>query len=85
MLLPASLTVDTVSCVGWVTGLAAIVATGCFFSRFCLFIQASQRFDSLTPGAIGAIRRWMFRISDNYEFLGEEPEIPKKSSKEAVC
>lgn len=85
ILLPASLRMDGSSISGWFSGLVAIFASGCFLSRFGLFLKASQRYDSLTPGAIGALRRWMFRISDNYEFLGEEPEIPKKSAKEAVC
>lgn len=56
----------------WIFAVPAIVCTGLFLARACLYLRASQSFNRLTPSFIGAIRRALFRLSDNYEFLGEE-------------
>lgn len=57
---------------GWVFAGPALVFTGLATARAWLYVQASQTFSRLAPGFIGVIRRALFRISDNYDFLDEE-------------
>ncbi|MFY8215118.1 MAG: hypothetical protein ACOVMP_00780 [Chthoniobacterales bacterium] len=84
IIFPARLALDPESIAGWICGLVGIVSLAGMISRAWMFVVASQRFDRLTPWAIGSVRRFMFWISDNHEFLGEEPEVPKKPTKESV-
>ncbi len=72
------------SWVGWLAGAAAIVSTTLLMSLLALYLRASQRFDKFTPAPIGWARRTMFWLSDNHEFLDEEPELPRKKTKESV-
>ncbi len=81
---PASLLLDWTSVVGWLAGGTAIVCSGLAMSRLVIFFRGSQRFAALTPNVMGALRRGMFWLSDNYEFLGEEPEIPRKKTRESI-
>jgi hypothetical protein len=81
---PAAVSFDIGSVTGWLCGAVAILSLALATARIRLFLKASQRFDRLTPWAIGSIRRFMFWISDNYDFLGEEPEISKKRAKESM-
>jgi hypothetical protein len=81
---PASLVATGTSAVGWVAGLAAIGCSGLAMARWVVFFRGSQRFDALTPNIVGALRRGMFWLSDNYEFLGEEPEVPRKKKRESI-
>lgn len=81
---PARLSADAISILGWVSGWMGIVAGALACARLWLYVKGSQRFDRFTPGFIGAIRRFMYWISDNHEFLGEEPEMPRKATKESV-
>jgi len=84
IIFPAQFGIDPKSLTGWVCGVAGIVSLSELISRAWVFVLGSQRFDRLTPWAIGSVRRFMFWISDNHEFLGEEPEVPKKPTKESV-
>lgn len=81
---PAMLSANPESLLGWIAGLCAITGSGLAFSYGWLFFRGSQRFDRLTPAVIGALRRFMFRISDNPEFLDEEPETAKQVNKKSV-
>lgn len=81
---PASASWGVGSIVGWVSGAAAVALSAGGMARLAIFLRGSQRFDPLTPIAVGALRRWMFRISDNYEFLGEEPEVRRKRERESI-
>lgn len=81
---PATLSLNKESILGWSTGTAGTLTLSLLLARLWLFVQASQRFDKLTPSFVGALRRFMFWISDNYDFLGEDTELPKKNDKESV-
>ncbi len=81
---PASLAVTVTSVIGWVAGLAAIICSGVATAWVVIFFRGSQRFDALTPNVMGALRRGMFWLSDNHEFLGEEPEVPRKKTRESI-
>ncbi len=81
---PASLAATGTSAVGWIAGIAAIACSGLSMARWVIFFRGSQRFDALTPNVVGALRRGMFWLSDNHEFLGEEPEVPRKKTRESI-
>lgn len=84
IIFPAALSLQIGSMTGWVCGVVAILSLALATSRLWVFLEGSQRFDRLTPWAIGSVRRFMFWISDNYDFLGEEPEVSKKRTKESI-
>ncbi len=81
---PAAIHWTLASVVGWVGGALALGLSAGGTARLAIFVRGSQRFDPLTPLAVGALRRWMFWISDNYEFLGEEPEVRRKRERESI-
>lgn len=81
---PATFDFGFASVAGWVSGLIAVLATTAAVAGLWVFLKGSQRFDRLTPSLVGALRRLMFRLSDNYEFLGEEPEVARKATKRSV-
>jgi hypothetical protein len=68
--LPASLTLCPEACLGWLNALAGILTASRIISLVALFFRASQWFDSMSPNVVGLIRRTMYRLSDNYEYLG---------------
>jgi hypothetical protein len=70
--LPASGYLDVQSVAGWMNVLVGIFAAGRVISLIVLFFQASQWFDSMTPNLVGLLRRAMYRLSDNYEYLGQK-------------
>jgi hypothetical protein len=78
------LAADWVSVSGW---LAAACGSACsveFLAACWLYLRASQRFDPQAPGLVGWARRALYRISDNHEFLGEEPLPREKRKRESV-
>lgn len=80
---PARPAVDLISILGWISGAAAVISSAAAAAVLWVFFRGSQRYDRLTPSLVGAARRFMFWLSDNYEFLGEEPEKPKTPRKRA--
>ena len=70
--LPASGHLNFVSVAGWMNALVGILAAARVVSLIALFFQASQWFDSMTPNLVGLLRRAMYKLSDNYEFLGQK-------------
>lgn len=70
--LPASEHLDFASVAGWMNVLVGIFAAGRVISLIVLFFQASQWFDSMTPNLVGLLRRAMYKLSDNYEYLGQK-------------
>jgi hypothetical protein len=76
--LPASWSLDLDSLVGWMNAGVGIFATGRFLSATFLFIKAAQWFDAMRPNVIGLIRMLMYKISDNYEFLGQRKADPER-------
>ncbi|MBE2178852.1 MAG: hypothetical protein IAE97_00065 [Chthoniobacterales bacterium] len=69
---------------GWLAGATAIVTTAEAVAGAWLYVRASQRFNRLKPGFIGWMRRGLYRLSDNHEFLSEEPLPRQKREREAV-
>lgn len=84
MLSPAEWSADRASLAGWLAGAAGIVALAEVCAALWLYVRASQRFDRLAPCAVGWLRRGLYRISDNHEFLGEEPLPREKRRRESV-
>ena len=70
-ILPASLDVSRLSLIGWLNALAGVLTAARFISSTALFFKASQWFDAMTPSVIGLFRHAMYRLSDNYEYLGQ--------------
>ncbi len=68
--------------VGLIATLVALWSSGRILSRATLYFNASQWYDKMTPRFMGWLRNWMYRISDNPEFLSDDP--PKKKEKETV-
>lgn len=79
---PARPAVDTLP--GWGAGFLAILATSEFLACASLYLRASQRFNKLKPGFIGWMRRALYRLSDNHEFLAEEPLPRRRRAKESI-
>jgi hypothetical protein len=76
--LPASLSFDIGSVVGWLNAIVGIVGSARFFSAVILFVHAAQWFDSMSPSLIGFLRVLMYRLSDNYEYLGQRKTDPER-------
>jgi len=81
---PARWSFDHESVTGWLAGTIGIVALSEACAAIWLYVRASQRFDHLAPVAVGWLRRGLYRISDNHEFLGEEPLPRQKRARESV-
>lgn len=84
MLSPAEWSASRASLVGWLAGAAGIFALAEVCAALWLYVRASQKFDRLAPRAVGWLRRGLYRISDNHEFLGEEPLPREKRRRESV-
>jgi hypothetical protein len=81
---PARWSIDQESITGWLAGAIGIIALSEACAAIWLYVRASQRFDKLAPVAVGWLRRGLYRISDNHEFLGEEPLPRQKRARESV-
>ena len=76
--LPASSEVSLTSIVGWLNALVGIVTLSRVISAATLFFKASQWFDAMSPRIVGMIRQAMYKLSDNYEYLGPKKRDPEK-------
>ena len=81
---PAQANLDPHSVLGWVAAALAIAALAEAAAGLWLYVKTSQRFNRQTPGLIGWLRRGLYRLSDNHEFLAEEPLPREKRKREAV-
>ena len=81
---PAAWAADAASVAGWISGAAGIAAAAETLAGAWLYVRASQRFHHLAPGALGWLRVGLYRLSDNHEFLGEEPLPRRKRARESV-
>lgn len=81
---PAQPVFGMVSAAGWVAALFAIAALAEAAAGLWLYVKTSQRFNRQTPGWIGWLRRGLYRLSDNHEFLAEEPLPREKRKREAI-
>ncbi|MGA0175104.1 MAG: hypothetical protein ACO3YO_03395 [Chthoniobacterales bacterium] len=83
-LCPAGATADWPSFIGWTSGLFAVLATAEMLAAGSLYLRASHWFDRHAPRFVGWIRRGLYRLSDNHEFLGEEPFPVERRRREKV-
>ena len=81
---PARPSPDKDSLLGWITAAVAIMALAEATAGLWLYVKTSQRFNRQTPGLVGWLRRGLYRLSDNHEFLAEEPLPREKRDREAV-
>jgi hypothetical protein len=81
---PARVSPDSASAGGWISATIAIAALAEAAAGLWLYVKTSQRFNRQTPGLVGWLRRGLYRLSDNHEFLAEEPLPREKRAREAV-
>jgi len=81
---PAQAGGDAASLIGWASGALAILASAEAIAALRVYVMASQRFDRLKPDLVGWLRQGLYRLSDNHEFLGEEPLPREKKQRESV-
>lgn len=81
---PAELSADGSSLAGWLFGVLAIFAAAESCAACLLYLRASHWFDRHAPRFVGLVRRALYRLSDNHEFLGEEPLPRDKRRREKV-
>ncbi len=84
ILWPARWSPEAASLAGWAAAAAGIAALAEAAAGTWLYVRASQRFDNLAPMAVGWLRRGLYRLSDNHEFLAEEPLPRQKRVRESV-
>jgi hypothetical protein len=84
LLRPQRLGPDAGSLAAWLAALVGTVAAAEALAAAAVHLRASQRFDPLAPGFVGLLRRGLYRLSDNHEFLGEEPLPREKRRRESV-
>jgi hypothetical protein len=77
-LLPASSDWTIASVLGWANAAIAIAATSRLTSATALFFRASQWFDTMRPTVVGMMRMAMYKLSDNYEYLGPQKRNLKR-------
>jgi hypothetical protein len=77
-ILPASLELNLASTVGWLNAVVGILTLSRAISAAVLFFKASQWFDAMSPKFIGLLRQAMYKLSDNYEYLGPKRRDPEK-------
>jgi hypothetical protein len=78
VVLPASSEVGLASIVGWLNALVGILTLSRVISAAILFFKASQWFDAMSPKFVGLLRQAMYKLSDNYEYLGPKKRDPEK-------
>jgi len=78
--LPASSEVTLASIVGWLNSFVGIVTMSRVISAATLFFKASQWFDAMSPSFMGLLRQTMYKLSDNYEYLGPKRRDPEKEA-----
>ena len=84
ILFPARAALDAASVAGWIAAGLAVTALAEAAGGLWLYVKTSQRFNRQTPGLVGWLRRGLYRLSDNHEFLGEEALPRDKRAREAV-
>jgi len=81
---PAHWSIAAESAAGWAAAAIAIASLAEWAAAVWLYVRASQLFDNLAPTALGWLRLGLYRLSDNHEFLGEEPLPRRKPVRESV-
>jgi hypothetical protein len=78
VILPASSELNPVSMLGWLNALLGMLTLSRALSAATLFFKASQWFDAMSPNWVGLFRNAMYKLSDNYEYLGPRKKDPAK-------
>jgi len=78
LLLPASSEFSLASMFGWLNAFVGVATMSRAISAGLLFFKASQWFDAMSPKFIGLLRHAMYKLSDNYEYLGSKKQDPEK-------
>jgi hypothetical protein len=78
VLLPASCEFSLTSIMGWLNAFVGMVTLSRAISAGTLFFKASQWFDAMSPRFVGLLRHAMYKLSDNYEYLGSKKQDPEK-------
>ncbi len=78
LLLPASPDFSLASIVGWLNAFVGVMTMSRAISAGLLFFKASQWFDAMSPRFVGLLRHAMYKLSDNYEYLGSKKPDPEK-------
>jgi hypothetical protein len=78
VLLPASMETTLSSITGWLNAAVGIFALSRTAGAIILFFETSQWFDAMRPNVVGILRRAMYRLSDNYEYLGRKRKDPEE-------
>jgi hypothetical protein len=78
LLLPASSEFSLASMMGWLNAFVGVVTMSRAISAGLLFFRASQWFDAMSPKFVGLLRHAMYKLSDNYEYLGSKKQDPEK-------
>jgi hypothetical protein len=78
VILPASSDLNLASVFGWLNALVGIMTLARVISAATLFFKASQWFDAMSPRFVGLLRRAMYKLSDNYEYLAPQKRDPEK-------
>jgi len=81
---PDRLAADWASLPGWLASACGAVCLVEFLACGWIYLRASQRFDPQAPSLVGWLRRGLYWLSDNHEFLGEEPLPREKRKREGV-
>jgi hypothetical protein len=77
-ILPASSELSLASIVGWLNAFVGIMTLSRLIAAATLFFRASQWFDAMSPKIVGLLRHAMYKLSDNYEYLGPKRRDPEK-------
>jgi hypothetical protein len=78
LLLPASFEFGFASIMGWLNAFVGVATMSRAISAGLLFFKASQWFDAMSPSFVGFLRHAMYKLSDNYEYLGSKKPDPEK-------
>ena len=78
LLLPASSEFSLASMFGWLNAFVGTVTLIRAISAGILFFKTSQWFDAMSPKIVGFLRQAMYKLSDNYEYLGPKRRDPEK-------
>lgn len=84
ILWPVPLSWHGLALAAWTVAATSIAVLSEALAGLWLYVRTSQRFNRQTPGLIGWLRRGLYRLSDNHEFLGEEPLPREKRARESV-
>lgn len=81
IIMPARWLLAPVSLAGWIAAIGAGFAFAEWFARAWLYLRSAQRMDCYAPNFVGWLRRLMYRMSDNPEFLGGDPVSAEEKQK----